>query len=102
MNVLDDPRVSVRPGTAFAYHIEGGPTGYGITMKDAVTDSHGTTGTADQWMVFNGYSVWIGSTNHPHPLVDDNEVDAKDVYPTAEAAVVAVLTALDAGRQGEK
>lgn len=93
MNVLDDPRVSVKPGTGFAYRIEGGPTGYGVTMKDAVTTVHGTTGAAGQWMVFNGYGVWIGATDHP--LVDANEVDAKGVYPTAEAAIAAVLAGLD-------
>lgn len=99
MNVLDDPRVTARPAVRSVttepngndYLIEGGPTGYVVAE---VQDGWSNSGQPPGWVVFNGYTVWIGTTSHP-ALLDINEVDAKDVYPTAEAAVAAVLVELD-------
>lgn len=104
MSVLDDPRVTSRPSRYSdqpegpSYLIDGAPEAvqphhHGYEVVNLVANDTHPAG----WLVFNSFGVWIGKTDHF--LVDaGNEVDAKDVYPTAEAAVVAVLAGLEAAR----
>lgn len=104
MSILNDPRVSVRSAPGF----NTGDTGYLIAgVPDHVQPTHGGYEVSEVklgwnydlppgWAVFNGAGVWIGLADSR--LVAEHEIDAKDVYPTAEAAVAAVLAGLEASR----
>jgi hypothetical protein len=104
-DVLNNPRITVRPSRTSEtggteYLIDGAPPtavspqhkGY---MVIKVGEGWSGSETRTGWVVFNGFCVWIGSDNVPADR--ENEIEAKDVYPSAEAAVEAVLTALDNG-----
>jgi hypothetical protein len=101
--ILDDPRVTHRPSRTSEsggteYLIDGAPpvavsprhSGY---MVIKVGEGWSNTETRTGWVVFNSFCTWINSAKPPADR--ENEIDAKDVYSTPDAAVSAVLAALD-------
>ena len=102
--ILSDPRVTARPARASnspaetEYLIDGQPPadvnpshrGY---LVSAVNGGAWNGAEDGGWVVFNSFCTWIGSDRPPADR--EHEIDAKDVYPSAEAAVAAVLAALN-------
>lgn len=99
-DVLNDPRVTARPSRASnspadtEYLIDVLPpagvdpshNGYLVVA----VDGGAWNGTEDGgWVVFNSFATWIGSERPPADR--EHEIDAKGVYPSAEAAISAVL-----------
>jgi hypothetical protein len=101
---LDDPRVSSRPERCSdspadtEYFVdtpspaEVNPSHLGYSVH-CVGDGWSRTETRTGWVVFNSFGCWINSVRPPTDR--EHEIDAKDVYPTAEDAISAVLAALD-------
>lgn len=106
MSVLNDPRVTVKPNQGSAPTLPGdvefwidvpvpaevNPEHDGYVVVQ-VGEGWSSSETRTGWVVFNSFCVWIGSARMPADR--ENEIDAQDVYPSAEEAVGAVLTALD-------